>query len=486
MREARDLLRADRPAEAAAALRAALRDAPTDADAWAALGEAERKRCRLGVAAAAFSRALETDPADPAARAGLAEVWLQSGEPERALATAQAGIDGLEALGAEDGRPWRAKALALVELRRYGLAVAAGRRATVLRPDDARCAEAYAAALFRAGRVEACRAEYLRAVALDPRTEEATLRLGNGFGPDDRERPWDGGPDEGAFRAAVAAWERGDLDDALARFLDLCERRPLAYKYRLGLGLTRVSIRRRGEAFLGGDPVSLYLRLTAPDLDGLASTVRGYERLGDVEAHVVRVAVAPSRHRLAAMRAAGASHEVVPLTGDVSDAPTRRGLRGKSTFDGRWYQHLRGVGGADGATGEEKLREAAEFAFNTFAHEWGHQVHRHGLSAAEQARVTSLYRRALAAGACLDYYAASDEDEYFAQGYEAFVSLVKRGCLPETARHTRAELRARDRPLYDFLHGVLDLSHEPPDAEADLLALARGEAPAPRPEPSVR
>lgn len=486
VREARDLLRSDRPAAAAERLGRVVERAPDAGAAWATLGEAQRKRCQLALARAAFERALELDAADPAARAGLADVFLQAGEPDAALATAQAGIDAMAAAGTDDGRPWRAKALALIELRRYDLAAEAGLRATTLCPDDPRCAEAYASALFRAGRITACRHEYQRAVALDPRTEDANMRLGNGFGPDLRGKPWANGDDRPRFEAALAAWDRGDLDDAMRRFLDLAAASPHVHKYRLGLGLARVSIRRRNEAFLGGDAPALYARLPGPDVEGLADVVLGYARLRPAEQHVVRVAVAPSRRWVAALRAAGASHEVIPLAGEITDAPSRRGLEGKASFDGRWYAHLRGVGGSDGATGEEKLREAAEFGFNTFAHEWGHQLHRHGLSAEQQARVGELYCAALASNACLDYYAASNEDEYFAQGYEAFVSVLKRGCLPETARHTRRELARRDPALYDFLLGVLDTSHEAPDVEAALLGLARGEPPHVRPEPSER
>src|SRR5688572_17068564 len=91
--DARELLRDDRPAAAAGRMAAHVRERPDDVDAWAVLGEAERKRCRLGLARAAFARALEIEPADPAARAGLAEAWLQSGEADEALAAAQAGID---------------------------------------------------------------------------------------------------------------------------------------------------------------------------------------------------------------------------------------------------------------------------------------------------------------------------------------------------------------------------------------------------------
>jgi len=214
--------------------------------------------------------------------------------------------------------------------------------------------------------------------------------------------------------------------------------------------------------------------------------VHGYEALAPIEKHVVRVATAPARDLFAAIRAAGTGHDVLALAADVTDEPSRRDLVGKRTFDGRWYEHLRAVAGANGATGAEKLREAADFGFNTFAHEFGHQVHRMGLSAAKQREVDALYASAAASGACLDWYAASNVDEYFAQGYEAFVSPVKRGCLTETARHTRDELRRTDPALFAFLSSALDLSHESPIVLAEVAVAAARDADDEAAEPAGR
>ena len=69
-------------------------------------------------------------------------------------------------------------------------------------------------------------------------------------------------------------------------------------------------------------------------------------------------------------------------------------------------------------------------------------------------------------GCCLDWYAATSLDEYFAQGYEAYVSHAKRGCLKETHRHTREELARRDPGLFVFLETHLDVSYESTQAMA--------------------
>ena len=484
--DARQLLRENSAPLAGQVLAARTRAVPTDGAAHAALGDVERIRCRLPLARAAYARALEIDAADPVARAGLAETWLLEGRPLDALSAADRGIECLRAAGRADGRVWRVKALALVELRRYDLALAAARRGAALSPYDARCAEALAAAEFRSGRMHASTEAYLRAVRLDPRTEEGNLRLGNGFGPEQDGKPWREEAHASGFAEAMAAWDRGDLEEAERCFLDLATVAPEAYKYRLGVGLCRLSLRRRQEAALGGDATALYLLLPAPEVEGLSEVVPGYDALGEVERHVVRVATAPARPVWAAIRAAGATHEVIPLEADLTDAERRQDLAGRKTFDGRWYEHLRGVAGAQGATGEEKLREAAEFAFNTFAHEFGHQVHRHGLTVAQQADVERLYLRAVRSGCCLDYYAASNVDEYFAQGYEAFVSPMKRGCLTETARHTRDELLRRDPDLHTFLWSILDTGHERPEIVAALRASAETGIPPALPEPAGR
>jgi Flp pilus assembly protein TadD len=487
--DAKALAKGDRPSEAAALLRARTDAFPADAAAFVALGEVERLRCRLASAEEAYRLALERDLSDAGARAGLGEVLLLRGRAEEALGEAQAGIDGARAGEREDERPWRVKALALVELRRYDLAVEAAHRATALAPGNARCHEALAAAEFRSGRIDRARAAYRRALDLDPRSEEANLRLGNGFADAVHGKPWAAGAERDAFRAALAAWEEGELERSQAAWLELSARWPDVYKYRLGLGLVRLAVRRRNEAYLGGDAGALYEAIPAPEIADLRKVIRGVDGLTSVERRVVCVSTAPARPFWPALVAAGVTHDLIPLDADLTDDAGRRDLLGQRTFDGRWYEHLRGVGGAQAATGTEKLREAADFAFNTFAHEFGHQVHRKGLSDAQQKEVDRLYADAVKASRCLDYYAASNADEYFAQGYEAFVSPLKRGCLTETARHTRTELAAKDPPLYEFLWRILDTSHESPETLARLRAAAdRSSTVAPdvQPEPAGR
>ena len=131
-------------------------------------------------------------------------------------------------------------------------------------------------------------------------------------------------------------------------------------------------------------------------------------------------------------------------------------LRGRRTFDGRVWDDVRGVGGLQAATGIEALDDAVAFGFDTFAHEVAHQVHYHTLTRSQRLRITTLYQRAIAEGRCLDFYAASNEAEYFGQGVEAFVNLCKRPGGEATHGHTRFELYAVDRDLHDLIAGLVD------------------------------
>jgi hypothetical protein len=83
-------------------------------------------------------------------------------------------------------------------------------------------------------------------------------------------------------------------------------------------------------------------------------------------------------------------------------------------------------------------------------------VHFFTFNPLERARIRSLYKQAMAERRCLDYYAASNEAEYFGQGVEAFVSLAKRPGSETTHGHTRWELLRVDPKLYAFIVSLVD------------------------------
>lgn len=456
------LLDADRIAEAVDLLRKHTATQPGDRIALAQLGEIERRRCNLDGARRVYDRMLVRDLLDPLAHAGHAELHLLVADAQEALESAAMALSTPR--GRRCGPAWRAKAMALIDLGRYKPALAAARRGVQVAPDDVLVAEAYARAAFRVGDMPEAGRAYRRATELDPLTEEGNLRLGSGFGPLTDGRPWTYAEFRKRFAAGVTAWEDGRLTEATVLFRELVAAKPDNFKFRLGLGLVRRATRRYHELAFGGSVGDAYLKLPSYDAPELARYILNWKDLPEWAKDVVRISVAPAHKWLDELVKHNGTHEILRLTDTLDDAPTRRSLRTVQTFDGRWYAHIRGVGGAAAATGIEKLKGATEFSFNTFAHEFAHQLLRQAFPRRHLVRVNQLYVKARNEGRCLDYYAASNVDEYFAQGYEALVSLRKRGCLRDTARHTRAELIERDPALFKFLIEVLDLSHETPDA----------------------
>ncbi|HKV37696.1 MAG TPA: hypothetical protein VJX67_00675, partial [Blastocatellia bacterium] len=125
-----------------------------------------------------------------------------------------------------------------------------------------------------------------------------------------------------------------------------------------------------------------------------------------------------------------------------------------TTFDGRYYSSIRGVGGRITLLGTEEIAQAAHCGFNAIAHEFAHQVQETAMGPEDLSALRALYRTAVKEGRTLDYYAAADVYEYFAVGYEAFVSPYKRPLAVVTAGHTRRELLDRDPQLYAYISSL--------------------------------
>lgn len=462
--------RLERAPPAAVALELAAQRAGNDSLLWVGLGQVARFTCDLQAARAHAAQALRHDPLSGPAHALHAEVLLLEARPAEALAASAAGLALPGARTCPD--LWRVRALALVELRRHAEAREAAARACALAPGDARALSALARAAFHLRDMPAASAAYRLAAELDTRTEEANLRLGQGFGPPAEQRPWEQDPDRAPWQAAMQALQDGASERALELLEPLVLAEPAHFAWRLGLGNALVQRRRSLEVRASGalEPRAAYALLPAPELEGLAEVLPDVARLSPARRHALRVATAPMRPWWPALVRAGARHDLLADGELLSDRAERAYLAGRLTFDGRRYAHLRGSGGLHAATGAEKLDEACSLGFHTLAHELAHQLLSYGLPPESVGRVKALYARALAEDRCLDAYAASDVDEYFAQGYEAFVSHAKRGCLKETERHVRAELRLRDPALYDFLVEHLDLAHEVPAAMQRFVA----------------
>lgn len=387
---------------------------------------------------------------DPSCSLGLGRAHLMLGRAQPALAYAEA------ALRAEP-RLQEAMALsvrALIRARQFDDAV---RRASqyLLRVDapQGELVAARASALFRVQRIEEAAQAYQLVVLLDSDCAEAHLRLGSGLLP-----PTEVVVDEG-LRDAVAQAHRGELGlaiDGLRQVLRTAPAHPIAHRLLGELLLARRQL--QSMASLDHGFQALAALRPVPDVSALpvADFVLGYRQLSGERQRAVDRAVALFGSRLGRLLARGGSHDLLLELERTTDAEARQALRGKRTFDGRVWDDVRGIGGLQAATGIESLDEALQFGFDTLAHEVAHQVHFYTFSPLQTAKLKRLYQNAVREGRCLDYYAASNDAEYFGQGVEAFLSLAKRPGGETTHGHTRFELLRVDPDLHDFIAGLVD------------------------------
>jgi tetratricopeptide (TPR) repeat protein len=414
-----------------------------------------------------FRRALQLGDASVGCFVGLGSAHLMLGNSAFALAWAEAALRS----DADDQAGMALCVRALIRAREFDAAV---QRASgfVARsePTGPELLAARASALFRVQRIPESANVYQRVVAGDPLHPEGHLRLGSGLlGPVVVDIP------PGLTRA-VASLTAGDRAAAVGQLQDVLREHPghpIAHRL---LGETLFA-QRTDLSMAANDPAfaALAAMLPVPDVRRLpvAQFVPGYERLSPARKRVVdRTAAMFARH-LTRLVAVGGRHDLLRELERTTDANERANLRGKRTFDGRVWDDVRGVGGVQAATGIEALDDAAAFGFDTLAHEVAHQAHYFTFTPLQRARIRSLYHKALAEGRCLDYYAASNEAEYFGQGVEAFASLAKRPGGETTHGHTRFELHRVDRDLHDFVAEVVD--HDPlaaPGARERVLAAA--------------
>ncbi len=307
---------------------------------------------------------------------------------------------------------------------------------------------AHASALFRLQRVAESANAYRRVLERDPLHAEAHLRLGSGLqSPQVAKRI----PE---IQAAVRLIEAQRLQEAVGRLqqaLDAAPGHPIAHRL---LGETLLRIRMAETMASNSEAFARLAAAMPPPADRdlpVERFVPVYDGLPELLRPVVVRAVSLFPEQLPKLLAMGARHDLLALAERTTDDPSRAGLRGRRTFDGRVWDDVRGVGGRQAATGVEALDDARCFGFDTLAHEVTHQAHLYAFRQVERMRVRQLYHAARLGGRCLDFYAASNEAEYFAQGVEAFVSLAKRPGCQKTHGHTRFELYRVDPDLYRMI-----------------------------------
>ena len=443
------LLDAEDPIRAREFLEAAVRKESLSAGATIGLAEVELLDGNHAGAETRLRRLLVRDPHNSDAHAMLARALLENNNPSEAAVEAQQAIAldsrNVEALTtlafvrARERKPAEVRALArrVVSLDEFNsparrllsqyLDGKTGYEQQV--SDAARKRYESGRSLKQRGKIAEAVAELEAALAIEPGYYQALLALGD---------VW---LKEGDYqRAATAARlaEAVDADGALAQL-------ELSYAYRGMKERARIEI---------GAPnfAAMFDRRAAPPAFALTRVILpDYASLSARQRAVIDSAVAPLAEYLPQLARAGARHYLLAYDQRPSEICSLRDSAEGKTLDGRYYDSIRGVAGRVTASGIEYLETAASGGANTIAHEFAHQVHMTAMCKAEVRTIHNLYEQARREGRALDYYAAVNEMEYFAQGYEAFISDYKRPSAGVTARHTNRELLMRDPELYSFL-----------------------------------
>ncbi|HEX5734922.1 MAG TPA: tetratricopeptide repeat protein [Blastocatellia bacterium] len=399
-------------------------------------------------AEARVRRHLAYNPRSARALDLLARVMLENNNTREAALAAEQAIrldpfdtDGLYALAfarATERKPKEARALAERVIALDPLNAGARRllsqyldgRAGLDQKVGAAAREQYerGLALKREGRLSEALAKFEAALAVEPRYYRVLVAMGD---------VWlRVGEHERAVRAARMAIAV-DPEGALAH-LELSHAcHGMQERARIEIGAT--------------DFAKLFYDEPAPPALELTPEIfPNYKSLTRRQQIVIDRAVAPLGQFLPKLAAGGARHYLLAFDQAVSDVREFDDVNTEKTFDGRYYASIRGIGGRITVSGIEYIDIAARGGFHTIAHEFAHQVHMTALSREDAREVRKLYERAKRTGSVLDYYAAANEYEYFAQGYEAFISNRKRPGAGVTARHTNRELLARDPALHRF------------------------------------
>lgn len=417
---------------------------------WLREGQARLRQEDPVLAWQAFQRALDAGASPPSCQLGLGRVHLMLGRAEPAKRCATVVLEAAP----DDQLGMALSVLAQIRAREFDAAAhAAGRFVLQVNDPGAELLASRGSALFRVQRTDEAAKTYQVVAALDPEHAEAHLRLGSGLLPPTQVVIGE------ELRAAVEAARSGELQRSIRILRRVVQREPgnpIAHRL---LGETLFTHRFQGsmantdEAFR-----QLAAALPKPLVRELpvAEFVRGYSELDAVRAAVVDGAVALFGSRINKLVTVGGTHDLLRELDRTTDAPARASLRGRRTFDGRVWDDVRGIGGLNAATGIEALDEAAQFGFDTLAHEIAHQVHFFAFTPLQRAQLKALYQRALVDDLCLDYYAASNEAEYFGQGVEAFRSYAKRPGGETTHGHTRFELYRVDPQLHDFIAELVE------------------------------
>lgn len=168
---------------------------------------------------------------------------------------------------------------------------------------------------------------------------------------------------------------------------------------------------------------------------------------------IIGLTVAPLSNYMKPLKIAGATVYFMNIHRFIWENPYMEGLKGQRTFDLRLWDDIKGVGGYHNNSNKAQQTGVKYLRFNVAGHEFAHLVQQI-LTPVQRNTLRRLYLKAKEERKTLDWYADMNDWEYFAVGYEAFVSEEKLPGQADVYAHTREELLKKDPDLYHFIDGL--------------------------------
>ena len=154
----------------------------------------------------------------------------------------------------------------------------------------------------------------------------------------------------------------------------------------------------------------------------------------------------------------GYPYHIIPLHHTLAETFKDPYFNQSTTFDYRQWMDIRGVG--SGAVGLEYVEKGAYLERNVLLHEFMHLVHTTIMPDKDLRKIRALYISAMKKGKILDYYAANNEHEYFAQIYPAYFS--RKAVHPQDFKsmNTVDRLKAIDPDGYHFVDSLVKVENQ--------------------------
>lgn len=196
-----------------------------------------------------------------------------------------------------------------------------------------------------------------------------------------------------------------------------------------------------------------FAKLEAPEPPHLKDVFINYHRCDPHLQKIIRLMVAPLSHYMKALKIAGATVYFMDIHQFLWESPGMGGIKGQRTFDLRLWDDIKGAGGYNCISNKAQQTQVKYLRFNIAGHEFAHLVQQ-TLTPGQRKELRRLYLKAKEERKTLDWYADMNEWEYFAVGYEAYISEEKLPGQADVYAHTRNQLLQKDPDLYHFIENL--------------------------------